>query len=155
MSFTLPLSLHYRKLLTLFARCSQPRIVTADTQLGTRHVPAALNLPFGTLFFGYDLSNTLPPPGSAAEVAQRAEKEEKAQAEQVPFANIVGNGTTLSGRMRGGGARPPPGPATPATPAATPTHATREASAQPFSGEGNTLGGGGGKKKKVEVIEID
>lgn len=138
------------------SRCSQPRIVTADTQLGTRHVPAALNLPFGTLFFGYDLSNTLPPPGSAAEVAQRAEKEEKAQAEQVPFANIVGSGTTLSGRMRGGGGpRAPSGPSSTATPAAAaPPQTTREASAQPFSGEGNTLGGGG-KKKKVEVIEID
>lgn len=144
-------------MLISISRCSQPRIVTADTQLGTRHVPAALNLPFGTLFFGYDLSNTLPPPGSAAEVAQRAEKEEKAQAEQVPFANIVGSGTTLSGRMRGGGggARAPSGPSSTATPAATaPPQATREASAQAFSGEGNTLGGGG-KKKKVEVIEID
>ncbi|GAA5966303.1 hypothetical protein JCM3765_005249 [Sporobolomyces pararoseus] len=134
-------------------RTDQPRIVTADTQLGTRHVPAALNLPFGTLFFGYDLSNTLPPPGSSAEVAQRAEQAEKAEAERAPFAGITGSGTTLSGRAprtAAGGTRGPSGPSS----AQTPAPALREASAQPFSGQGNTLGGGGGKKK-VEVIEID
>ncbi|GAA5875584.1 hypothetical protein JCM16303_000674 [Sporobolomyces ruberrimus] len=132
-------------------RTDQPRIVTADTQLGTRNVPAALNLPFGTLFFGYDLSNTLPPPGSTAEVAQRAEKAEKEEAEKAPFAGVSGAGTTLSGRAPrappAGGARGPSG----VTPAAAPVPTTREASAQPFSGSGNTLGG----KKKVEVIEID
>ncbi|GAA6024984.1 hypothetical protein JCM11491_002810 [Sporobolomyces phaffii] len=134
-------------------RTDQPRVVTADTQLGTRHVPAALNLPFGTLFFGYDLSNTLPPPGSSAEVAQRAEQAEKAEAERAPFAGVTGNGTTLSGRAPraggGGGARGPSGAAPSRAPA--PAAASSEPSAQPFSGEGNTLGG----KKRVEVIEID
>lgn len=32
---------------------SQPRIVTNDTQLEDKKVPAALRLPFGKLFFGY------------------------------------------------------------------------------------------------------
>ncbi|GAA5931850.1 polyubiquitin-binding protein UFD1 [Sporobolomyces koalae] len=138
-------------------RTDQPRIVTADTQLGTRHVPAALNLPFGTLFFGYDLSNTLPPPGSAAEVAQRAEQAEKAQADMVPFAGISGTGATLSGRAaRGGGAsaeaRGPAGAPAASSSNRASSAATREGSAVPFSGAGNTLGG---NKKKVEEIVID
>lgn len=38
-----------------FSLLSQPRIVTNDTQLEERKVPAALNLPFGKLFFGYQV----------------------------------------------------------------------------------------------------
>jgi ubiquitin fusion degradation protein 1 len=36
-------------------RTDQPRIVTNDTQIGDKKVPAALNLPFGKLFFGYQV----------------------------------------------------------------------------------------------------
>ncbi|GAA5855197.1 hypothetical protein JCM3766R1_003055, partial [Sporobolomyces carnicolor] len=145
----------------------QPRIVTADTQLGTRQVPAALNLAFGTLFFGYDLSNTLPPPGSAADVARRERLAEDERRDKVPFAAVHGAGTTLSGRA--------PRPRPPADPPATTggsltTSSTTTAAAEPgptaavpFTGQGNTLGGGGGggggraagAKKQVEVIEID
>lgn len=39
--------------LTLLLPRSQPRIVTNDTQLEEKKVPAALRLPFGKLFFGY------------------------------------------------------------------------------------------------------
>lgn len=38
---------------SMIRRTDQPRIVTNDTQLGEKKVPAALNLPFGKLFFGY------------------------------------------------------------------------------------------------------
>jgi ubiquitin fusion degradation protein 1 len=40
---------------SLIRRTDQPRIVTNDTQLGDKKVPAALNLPFGKLFFGYEV----------------------------------------------------------------------------------------------------
>lgn len=40
---------------SLIRRTDQPRIVTNDTQLGEKKVPAALNLPFGKLFFGYEV----------------------------------------------------------------------------------------------------
>ncbi|GAA6061602.1 hypothetical protein JCM10212_000910 [Sporobolomyces blumeae] len=142
-------------------RTDQPRIVTADTQLGTRQVPAALNLPFGTLFFGYDLSNTLPPPGSAADILRREQQAERDQAEMVPFAGISGTGATLSGRAP----RQPKPPSAAAGPGARASTSTREVkqedgtTQEPFSGQGNTLGGGGGgggkKKKPVDVIEID
>lgn len=36
------------------ARTDKPRFMTADTQVGGREVPAALNVPFGTLFFGFE-----------------------------------------------------------------------------------------------------
>jgi hypothetical protein len=58
----------------------------------------------------------------------------------------------LSGRApRGGagGARGPSGTSTASAPASTSTPSA--APSQPFSGQGNTLGG----KKKPEVIEID
>jgi ubiquitin fusion degradation protein 1 len=40
---------------SLIRRTDQPRIVTSDTQIGEKKVPAALNLPFGKLFFGYEV----------------------------------------------------------------------------------------------------
>ena len=36
-------------------RTDMPRIVTNDTQLTEKKIPAALNLPFGKLFFGYEV----------------------------------------------------------------------------------------------------
>lgn len=132
---------------------SQPRIVTADTQLGSRQVPAALNLPFGALFFGFDLSNARPPPGSEAEAAEKAKAEEASRSAAAPFANLTGSGATLSGRAARNAASAPAGAA------ANGGQTTgRASSAQPeqkptvpFSGSGNTLSG----KKPVEVIEID
>ena len=54
---------------------SLPAVVTNDTQLDEVHVPAALNLPFGTLFFGYDVERF------SAETA----KEEEDTAEPAKF----------------------------------------------------------------------
>ncbi|GAA5853707.1 hypothetical protein JCM9279_000283 [Rhodotorula babjevae] len=137
-------------------RTDQPRIVTADTQLGTRQVPAALNLPYGALFFGFDLSHARPPPGSDAEAAQKAQEAQAVRDAAAPFAGVQGSGTTLSGRAARGAASLPTG----AQPAQGPSAAAqqRQGSAQPdvkpsvpFSGSGNTLSG----KKPVETIEVD
>ena len=128
--------------------------MTADTQLGTRQVPAALNLPYGALFFGFDLSNARPPPGSEAEAAQRGRDEQAARDAAAPFAGVQGAGTTLSGRAARGAASLPTGAQAPAQGAV----GARQGSAQPeakpsvpFSGSGHTLSG----KKPVETIKMD
>lgn len=121
---------------------SQTRIITSDTQIGGRRVPAALNLPFGNLFFGFD--NLIPAPGSVEELAATAAA---THAATVPFAT-VGSGNTLSGRARGAPLRPSP-VATP--PPATGVVKQEEGDKKPFSGTGNTLSG----KKVLETIVID
>lgn len=63
-----------------------PKIVTADTQIGSRQVPAALNLPEGTLFFGYAFK----PPKS-----EDNKEEDEKKPKQPSFS---GMGGTLSGR---------------------------------------------------------
>ncbi|GAA5979124.1 hypothetical protein JCM11641_008434 [Rhodosporidiobolus odoratus] len=135
-------------------RTDQPRIITADTELSPRTVPAALNLPFGALFFGYDRSNAQPPPGSDAEAQQKAAEAAEKDAQAAPFAGLSGNGATLSGRQRAAASLPGGS----ATAAGQPPAAGIRASGQPeekpqvpFSGQGNTLSG----KKPVETIEID
>ncbi|KAL8278744.1 hypothetical protein RQP46_008813 [Phenoliferia psychrophenolica] len=125
-------------------RTDQVRVITSDTQIGGRQVPARLELPFGSLFFGFD--NLRPPPGSAAALAEEAAA--NAPANAIPFAS-VGSGNTLSGRARAAAAAPAGTPA-----AATPPPSAPPADAKPkvpFSGQGQSLGG----KKKMEVIEID
>ncbi|KAI5479594.1 ubiquitin fusion degradation protein 1 [Pseudohyphozyma bogoriensis] len=122
-------------------RTDQPRIITADTQIGGRQVPAALNLPFGNLFFGFE--NQRPPPGSAAEAAEIAAAASTAAA---PFAG-VGNGNTLSGRARSQASTPSGAP--PAT--TPPIRAPEVKPSVPFSGQGQSLSG----KKPIETIEID
>ncbi|KAM0754265.1 UFD1-domain-containing protein [Meredithblackwellia eburnea MCA 4105] len=131
-------------------RTDQPRIITADTQIGGRQVPARLDLPFGNLFFGYE--NIRPPPGSAEAVAEE-EKERAAAAGPVAFAG-VGNGNTLSGRQRSQASTP--GGAPTANPLGNASNSQAGQPSVPFSGEGRSLGGGGGgKKKKPDVIVID
>lgn len=123
-----------------FFTTSQTRIITSDTQIGGRQVPAALNLPFGNLFFGFD--NLIPAPGSVEELAATAAA---THAATVPFAT-VGSGNTLSGRARGAPLRP--------SPVATPPPGVvkqEEGEKKPFGGTGNTLSG----KKVLETIVID
>ncbi|GAA5919788.1 hypothetical protein JCM1841_005861 [Sporobolomyces salmonicolor] len=130
-------------------RTDLPRIVTADTQIGSRQVPAALNLPFGSLFFGYDHAAAPPPPGSSAEASERAAQAQRERAANAPFAGVEGAGATLSGRAPRGGASLSPGAQAEA--AAGSPQPEESKPAVPFSGQGNMLGG----KKKVDVIEID
>ena len=54
---------------SLIRRTNIPRVVTNDTQIGSRHVPAALDLPHGHLFFGY---NVLTPAQAQAAQPTRA-----------------------------------------------------------------------------------
>ncbi|GAA94088.1 hypothetical protein E5Q_00735 [Mixia osmundae IAM 14324] len=120
-------------------RTDQPRIVTADTQIGGRRVPARLDLPYGTLFFGWHV------------IAPDAPKEETDMADAlqqpsttVPFAGM-GQGVTLSGRPSANtSAAPSPGP----SPAPPPTSSV-------FAGSGNTLSGRSSRAANHEVIEID
>ncbi|KAG0152138.1 hypothetical protein CROQUDRAFT_667464 [Cronartium quercuum f. sp. fusiforme G11] len=65
------------------------KIITADTQIGDRQVPARLELPFGTLFFGYNIQPLRPANADGVEPAQ-----------PVPFASLNNTGNTLSGRTR-------------------------------------------------------
>ncbi|GAA5989359.1 hypothetical protein JCM10908_001277 [Rhodotorula pacifica] len=132
-------------------RTDQPRIITADTQIGTRQVPAALTLPFGALFFGFDLSNVRPPPGSQAEIEQREKDEAEQRAAAAPFAGVTGSGTTLSGRTARSAASAPAGANGAASSAPRASTPAETKPAVPFSGSGNTLSG----KKPVESIEID
>ncbi|PWN38892.1 UFD1-domain-containing protein [Ceraceosorus guamensis] len=66
-------------------RTDQVRFATNDTQLQEKQIPAALNLPFGRLFFGYEYED----PGAIK--AKAEQKEERSQ-------SFAGSGTTLSGR---------------------------------------------------------
>lgn len=69
---------------SMVRRTDMPRIVTNDTQLTEKKIPAALNLPFGKLFFGYEV---IPVGGKQSEEAQEKSTE-----------SFGGPGVTLSGR---------------------------------------------------------
>lgn len=116
---------------TLIRRTDMPRIVTNDTQLGEKKVPAALNLPFGKLFFGYEV------------IPFGGKQKEGTGGEQTAAITFSGSGQTLSGRAR----RAPP-----ADDVATTTKSNGNASGS--AGGGQTLGGRGSSRKR-EVINID
>lgn len=128
---------------------SQTRIITSDVQIGGRHVPAALTLPFGNLFFGFE--NLRGPPGSASELAADA------TTPAVPFAQ-VGTGNTLSGRARSqastpGGGNSPAVENIPGSAAARANNvpAVEEKPVVPFAGAGRSMSG----RKPIETIVID
>lgn len=68
---------------SLVRRTDKPTIVTNDTQLTEKKVPAALNLPFGKLFFGYEV---IPVGGKESDKPKPSTQ------------TFSGSGTTLSGR---------------------------------------------------------
>lgn len=51
-------------------------MVTNDTLLEEKHVPAALSLPFGQLFFGYDVPRLDVPVSRPVDPAEHAQAEE-------------------------------------------------------------------------------
>ncbi|SNX84281.1 related to UFD1 - ubiquitin fusion degradation protein [Melanopsichium pennsylvanicum] len=69
---------------SMVRRTDMPRIVTNDTQLSEKKIPAALNLPFGKLFFGYEV---IPVGGKQSDEAKQKSTE-----------IFGGSGATLSGR---------------------------------------------------------
>ncbi|WFD31102.1 ubiquitin fusion degradation protein [Malassezia sp. CBS 17886] len=69
----------------------RPVIVTNDTQLVDKHVPTALNVPFGTLFFGYDVK-MLDVPVSEPAAEERPADVPDAEQTAAPFS---GAGNTL------------------------------------------------------------
>jgi ubiquitin fusion degradation protein 1 len=79
-------------------RTDQQRIVTADTQIGDRKVPAKLELPEGTLFFGYKFT----PPASDKKDGKDDEEHRNAGGVKPPAFDGAGQGVTLSGRMTTG-----------------------------------------------------
>ena len=81
-------------------RTDQQRIVTADTQIGDRKVPAKLELPEGTLFFGYKFT----PPASDKKDGKDEEEHRNAGGVKPPAFDGAGQGVTLSGRMSIGAA---------------------------------------------------
>lgn len=69
---------------SMVRRTDMPRIITNDTQLTGKKIPAALNLPFGKLFFGYEV---IP-------VGDKPNEDTKEKVTET----FGGSGTTLSGR---------------------------------------------------------
>ncbi|KAK4058800.1 ubiquitin fusion degradation protein [Microbotryomycetes sp. JL221] len=138
-------------------RTDKPRVITADTQIGNRQVPAALNVPFGNLFFGYEVK---PPPGSDQEKAEQATKQAQSEANSQPFANVTGQGTTLSGRAARSRAATPSGASPSSTTNQSLTNAGTNGQSQPtvpFSGSGHSLKSDNTnhKSRKIDIIEID
>jgi len=76
-------------------RTDQHRVVSNSTLASDIKVPAALTLPFGQLFFGFNVATYTPPPASNPPGSPKAASPEPAL--------FVGSGNTLSGR----GAPPP------------------------------------------------
>lgn len=144
---------------SMIRRTDLPKVMTNDTQIGDKKVPAKLDLPFGKLYFGYDY---VPLGGSKKE---GTDGDQATGQQRIVFS---GAGQTLSGRApkqrrpkkeeeaETGGAAPTGGVASPAPPSED----------QPFAGQGHTLGSnrvsrkrerGGGMTKKPtqEAIVID
>ncbi|KAJ7285741.1 ubiquitin fusion degradation protein UFD1-domain-containing protein [Mycena rebaudengoi] len=73
-------------------RTDQARIVSNETLEGGVKVPAALNLPFGQLFFGFNVAPYVPPPSAPVPGSPSASREPSA---------FHGSGNTLNGRSSG------------------------------------------------------
>lgn len=121
---------------SLIRRTDLPKVMTNDTQIGEKKVPAALNLPFGKLYFGYDY---VPLGGHEADKAQSTGQQ------RIVFS---GAGQTLSGRAP----RRPRGAEegeTAASATASPmAESPAPAAATPFGGAGQTLGAARSTRKR-------
>jgi len=125
---------------------SRQTVINANEMNGDRQVPAALNLPFGHLFFGYQLVPLRQ--GGTADLA-------KAEG-PLPAPSFTGRGATLSGRTRPNQAQH--AQSSNAASKSDPTISTEQDPAkivEAFSGRGNSLIGSKPSKPKRDVIEID
>jgi len=87
---------------SLVRSTDRPNIVTNDTLLEEKKVPAALNLPFGTLFFGYNVKRLDVP------VSEEQKEAEQQEAEQPKPAAFSGEGQVLGARSSRGTKRSEP-----------------------------------------------
>lgn len=115
---------------SMIRRTDRPKVVTNDTQVGDKKVPAALKLPFGQLYFGYDY---IPPGGNAKEDPKQSTGQQRAV--------FSGAGQTLSGRAPR--AKKSEGEENGARSAAASPAPAPPASDQPFGGSGRTLAASG------------
>ncbi|KII88340.1 hypothetical protein PLICRDRAFT_54181 [Plicaturopsis crispa FD-325 SS-3] len=103
-------------------RTDKHRVVSNNTIESETKVPAALNLPFGKLFFGFNVTAYTPPKSpDAPEVTPDA-----------PPATFTGSGNTLTGR--------PAPPSQSSSAKGKGKEKAKEESAVPQWGSGNTLG---------------
>lgn len=142
---------------SMVRRTDRPNIVTNDTQVGDKKVPAALNLPMGKLYFGYDY---IPLGGNK----ENEDEKQKTGQQRITFS---GQGQTLSGRApRQAPLSKEDEEASGAKPEATTEAGTGGSTSSPFGGQGQTLGSGsssrtsrkrdrGGGKTKKEAIVVD
>jgi len=108
-------------------RTSNRRVVSNATFEGDDKVPAALNLPFGQLFFGFNIAPYVPPPP--------VDETPSSPVSQGPAA-FSGSGHSLNGR-------PTPGSQPSSSSAKGKTKASEESSEQSstsWTGTGHTLG---------------
>jgi ubiquitin fusion degradation protein 1 len=117
----------------------KPRIITPDTHLDGRRVPAALNIPFGHLFFGY-------PHVPLKKKEEGDEGGGEGKEEQQP-ARFVGDGARLSGRS----VSQPPTSTNGNSPAKDADDKTKKEEESTFSGKGNSLSG----RRDADVIVLD
>jgi ubiquitin fusion degradation protein 1 len=116
----------------------KPRVVTADTHLDGRRVPAALNIPFGHLFFGYPhvpLKKAEDDQGTGDVNAATSQAEVR----------FTGGGATLSGRSRSRDVSSPNGSNSGSTQEKKEARPTTS-----FAGKGNAL-----SERDRDVIVID
>ncbi len=152
---------------SMVRRTDQPRIVTNDTQLTEKKIPAALNLDFGRLFFGYEY---IPPGGKPETNKENGGGKQVGTSERdnallyartdhlsllLPTIQISfsGSGQTLSGRpprRRPQEAAPAPATAPAASAPAAEGEEAAPAGTVAFSGTGQTLGSRNAVKRSRE-----
>lgn len=123
---------------------SRQKFINANAMPDNRTVPAALNLPFGHLFFGY---THVPLTSGATSDLAKAEGSK-------PAPSFQGQGATLSGRRRPNNAQ------SSEISSARPTKSAEggpdaQEKLVPFQGQGHSLQASAPKKAAREVIEID
>jgi ubiquitin fusion degradation protein 1 len=114
-------------------RTDKQRLITVDALEDRRVVPAPLNLPFGKLFFGYQVIPYKAP-------------EEKLDESMAAAQSFAGSGNSLSGNSAHAAT------ASSSTPAAA---SQKSSSKKEFTGHGRTLGGRRSDPPDVIVVDSD
>ncbi|KIO26260.1 hypothetical protein M407DRAFT_243812 [Tulasnella calospora MUT 4182] len=140
---------------SLIYRTDKPKMVTNETLVDGRQVPAALNLPFGKLFFGYTVIPYKAPASEGSGASGSGASSPPPAAQTPSFGG--GPGQTLSGR-------PPRQTRTPVTQpgnTAASGSTTKSEEDDKWKGKGNSLSSGGSRPKprrrspSPEYIDVD